>query len=122
MSQKKLLVVDDEAEFGEFVEAAATRLDFEVEVANNGKDFKDAYQRFDPTVIMLDMVMPGIDGVELVYWLADEGFSGKLIVITGYSAGYASSAKSLGEARGLQSVEALGKPVRLAELRAALTA
>ena len=117
MVEKRLLVVDDEPEFGEFVRKVAVELDYEVEVTGDGRSFMKAYESFDPSVIILDLVMPGIDGVELVQWLVEHKCTAQLIVITGYNPKYAALAGKLAEARGLSSVTTLTKPVKLSRLR-----
>ena len=40
---------------------------------------------FQPTVIILDMIMPGMDGNEIVLWLAKQRCTARLIIITGYT-------------------------------------
>ncbi len=47
MTAGRLLVVDDEADFGASVRRVAKGLGFEVEATTNGRDFKQAYERFD---------------------------------------------------------------------------
>lgn len=120
MNPKRLLIVDDEPEFGEFVRHAAQALDYEVIVTTDGKAFQKHYRAFQPTAIMLDMVMPGMDGNELLLWLLQQGYTADLIITTGYSPDYASEAKLLAEFKGLQSVKTLAKPFSLDELRATL--
>ncbi len=120
MTDKRLLVVDDEPEFGEFVRKVAAGAGFEVEVTSDAAAFKKVYDAFDPTVIVLDVVMPEVDGMELVQWLAERKSTVHLIVVTGYNPKYSELARKLGEARGLRSVTNLAKPVALSKLRAAL--
>ena len=120
MTDKRLLVVDDEPEFAEFVRKVASASGFEVEVTSDAAAFKKVYDAFDPTVVALDIVMPEVDGMELVQWLAGRKSTVHLIVVTGYNAKYSELARKLGEARGLRSVTNLAKPVALADLRAAL--
>jgi CheY-like chemotaxis protein len=120
MSKKRLLIIDDEPEFGELVRNVALSLDYEVMVTTNGKAFQQCYPDFQPTTIMLDMVMPGMDGNELLLWLLQQGYSADLIITTGYSPDYASEAKLLAEFKGLRTVTTLVKPFSLAKLRAAL--
>jgi len=115
--ERRLLVVDDEPEIGKIVAEVASGLGYEVRVATNGHDFKRDYLEFMPTMVVLDVVMPEIEGIELVDWLASENYSGRLIVITGYNSDYAQLASRLGEAHGLESVATLGKPIRVAGLR-----
>jgi CheY-like chemotaxis protein len=120
MTEKRLLVVDDEPEFGEFVRKVASDLGYEVQVTTNGQAFQKAYETLNPTTIVLDMVMPEMDGNEIVLWLMQQGYGADLIIITGYSPDYAADAKRLAEFKGLRSVTTLTKPIRLADLRAVL--
>ena len=121
MTDKRLLVVDDEPEFGEFVRKVATDLGYEVRVTTNGKAFQAAYHELQPTTVVLDMVMPGMDGNEVVLWLMQQHYTANLIIITGYSPDYATDARRLAEFKGLRSVTMLTKPIRLAKLREVLS-
>lgn len=120
MSEKRLLVVDDEPEFCELVRKVATDLGYEVLVATNGRTFQDAYLALQPTMIVMDMVMPEMDGNELVLWLVEQRYAADLIIITGYNPDYAKDARLLAEFKGLRSVATLTKPIRIARLREAL--
>jgi CheY-like chemotaxis protein len=120
MIDKRLLVVDDEPEFGEFVRKVAADLGYEVRVTTNGKAFQAAYHELQPTTVVLDMVMPGMDGNEIVLWLMQQHYAANLIIITGYSPDYATDARRLAEFKGLRSVTMLTKPIRLAKLREVL--
>jgi CheY-like chemotaxis protein len=121
MSEKRLLIVDDEPEFGEFVRTVATGLGYEARVTTSGREFQDAYHELRPTMIVMDMVMPEMDGNELVLWLMEQRYASHLILITGYSPEYAKDARVLAEFKGLRSVTALTKPIGLARLREALS-
>ena len=121
MSEKRLLVVDDEPEFGELVRKVAVGLGYEARVATSGREFQDAYRAMNPTMIVMDMVMPEMDGNELVLWLMEQRYAAHLIIITGYSPDYAKDARVLAEFNGLQSVTTLTKPIGLAKLREALS-
>ena len=120
MSEKRLLVVDDEPEFCELVRKVATDLGYEVLVATNGRTFQDAYLALQPTMIVMDMVMPEMDGNELVLWLVEQRYAADLIIITGYNPDYAKDVRLLAEFKGLRSVATLTKPIRIARLREAL--
>ncbi len=117
----RLLIVDDDPDFGELVREVGLKLDVEVEVTNNGKDFTRVYDSFDPTAVVVDVVMPDVEGIELIQWMGERGADVHVIVVTGYTPRYAELAKKLAEAKGLRSVAALNKPVRLNDLQAALT-
>ena len=120
MTSQRLLIIDDDPEFGQFVRNVAEEMDFEVRVTTQAPHFKEAYGAFDPMVIVLDVIMPGTDGIELVNWLADRHYRGKLIIVTGFTPQYAKMASTLSAVQGMTSVTALYKPVDLAKLQAAL--
>ena len=121
MTMGRLLVVDDEPRFRDFVENVAVKLGFDVECARDGHEFQTMCETNSPDVVVLDIVMPGIDGVELVQWLAERGEELHLVIVTGFAPNYAALAKKLGEAKGLLSVTTLTKPVRIADLKAAIS-
>ncbi|MBL6952207.1 MAG: response regulator [Alphaproteobacteria bacterium] len=117
---KRLLVVDDEPDFADFVKRTAEGMGYDVSALSDPNLFKEAYAAFKPNVIVLDMVMPDIEGIELVQWLAQQGCEAKILVVTGYNPYYGKMALGLGEVRGLQ-VESHQKPISLADLRKALS-
>jgi DNA-binding NtrC family response regulator len=120
MTARRLLIIDDEADFGALVRRVAEKLAFVVEATTHARDFKDVYKRFDPTVVILDMIMPEVDGIELVAWLASVQCKARIIIISGFTPLYAKTAMQLGEARGLSPIVRLAKPVSLAVLTATL--
>jgi DNA-binding response OmpR family regulator len=120
MNERRLLVVDDEPDFAEFVSSTATDLGYQAKVCTRSSDFRRLYAEFAPTHIVLDVVMPDVDGIEIMQWLADQGATAKVIVTTGYNPQYAKMAGLVGTDRGLQLVDTLTNPVRLADLRNAL--
>ncbi len=119
-NSKRLLIVDDEREFGEFVKTVAESMSYDVTVTEKAADFQKAYLDANPSVIILDMVMPGVDGVELINWLAAQKCTSKIIVVTGFNPRYIELAEDLGGAKGLPDIATLTKPVALADLRHAL--
>jgi CheY-like chemotaxis protein len=117
---RRVLIVDDEPRFAAFVGRVAERMGYEVEVTTHGRDFKKAYLHQSPDIVVIDMVMPEIDGNELVLWLVDQECSANIIIITGYHPDYAVNARLLAEFKGLRSVATLSKPVSVHRLRDAL--
>ena len=120
MTERRLLVVDDDPDFGDFVRQVAEGSGYQVTVTTGGKEFMEVYDDVDPTAIVLDMVMPEIEGTELVQWLAARGCDAKIIIISGFHPDYATLAGKLGKIRGLSTVVTLVKPIGTAQLRAVL--
>ena len=107
------MICDDEPAFGRFVKNVAEDLGYAVHVTTEGRAFIEAYDSFEPTTIILDMIMPGMDGNELVLWLAKRKCTARVIIITGYTPDYATHAKMLAEYKGLGPVTTLHKPVEV---------
>ncbi|RSM41529.1 DNA-binding response regulator [Actinoplanes sp. ATCC 53533] len=61
----KVLVVEDERTIAEAVAARLRAEGFEVEVAGDGPSAVDAARRIQPDVIVLDVMLPGFDGLEV---------------------------------------------------------
>jgi two-component system response regulator MprA len=61
----KVLVIDDEENIIEFIRLGLRYEGFQVESASDGEQGVNAAQRIDPDVIILDVMMPGIDGLEV---------------------------------------------------------
>jgi DNA-binding response OmpR family regulator len=121
MTEKRLLVIDDEPGFGAFVQQVAEGEGFTVCVTTRADEFKEALATFRPNIIALDVVMPDVEGIELLRYLADSNWTGPVLVISGYNPDYLRLAKALGGSRGLPSVTTLTKPIHARDLRAALT-
>lgn len=116
LAHKRLLVVDDEANFAAFVRDAASTLGCTVDVAESSREAMDVYARAAPDVIVLDIVMPEMDGVELMRWLAAQGCNAQIVLVTGFNPHYAEMAERLSTALGLAPPVVLAKPVRLVTL------
>jgi len=120
MGAQRLLVIDDQKDFADFVRKVAEDIGFEVTVINESPQFEAVYESVDPNVIVLDIVMPDRDGIEIVQSLVDSGNKAKVIIVTGYNPSYARVAELMASTRGSFTIETLNKPVRVAELRKAL--
>jgi two-component system, OmpR family, response regulator len=81
-NDRKILVVDDE---GSIVDAVATALryeGFEVEEAATGREALAAVARFDPDLIVLDWMLPDIDGIEVGRRLREQGHKNAILFLT----------------------------------------
>lgn len=122
MPERRLLICDDEPAIGRFVRHVAEAQGFAVEAVTDGLAFMRIYETFQPTTVILDMVMPDLDGNELIAWLAQRNSRAQLVIMTGYHPDYANHARILAEFRGLSSVTTIHKPIDVATLRAVLAA
>jgi CheY-like chemotaxis protein len=118
--RKTVLVVDDNADFAEFVKSAAEMLGLHAVTLMDSSRFRELFETLSPDILVLDMVMPGIEGTEIVDWLAERKAPVRIVIVSGFNPLYSKTARTLAEAKGLGAVTTLRKPVRLAEMLAAL--
>jgi CheY-like chemotaxis protein len=115
----RVLVVDDTIDILTLVQGVARRMGLVTETINSGLQFMTAFVRFKPDIVVLDMMMPDIGGIEIVHWLADVGYAGRRVIMSGY-ADHERLDRALADAGGQMAVAFLPKPFRIAGLKAAL--
>lgn len=109
-------MIDDEPALAAFVAKAAGMCGFEPVIAEQDQQFRDSFRDNRPNMVALDLGMPGMDGVELLRFLADEKYEDPVLIISGFDRRVLESAFRYGEALGLQMVGPLEKPARLEDL------
>ncbi len=86
-SEKRILVVDDEPDVRNFISACIEDAGFNVETAKNGKEALEKIKANPPDLMTLDMIMPGLSGVQVLRRLRKNKESSKIpvIVITAHA-------------------------------------
>lgn len=120
MSTRRLLIIDDEPDIGAILQYIAEDCGFEVVATTTSEAFKTNYTTFRPTVVVVDLAVPNTDGIELFRWLADEGCTAPILILSGFDDKVLESAKLLGEARGLVMAGIINKPMHADGIRALL--
>ena len=120
MAQPRLLLIDDEPALADFLADAAENCGFDPVVTGRDDQFRDAFLAERPDIGALDLGMPGMDGVELLRFLAEQDFRAPVLIVSGFDRRVLESAFRLGEALGLNMAGPLEKPVRLADMEAQL--
>lgn len=120
MAQPRLLLIDDEPALAEFLADAARATGFEPVITAEDGEFRNGFRANRPDMVALDLGMPGMDGVELLRFLADEDYKAPVLIVSGFDRRVLESAFRLGEALGLVMVGPIEKPVRLEELESEL--
>ena len=116
MTPPRLLLIDDEPVLAELVASAARDAGFEPVLTSDDAVFREEFTGNRPDMVALDLGMPGMDGVELLRFLAEEDYKSPVLIVSGFDERVLDSASRLGETMGLSMVGPLSKPVRLAEL------
>jgi len=116
MNAKRLVVVDDDPEIGRFVSNVARLSGYDVQCASFAGQFEGLCETWKPTLIVLDLQMPEIDGIDLLRYLADQRCRAPIVVMSGVDRKIIESARLLGIGYGLNVVAIVQKPARVEEL------
>ncbi|MDZ7670907.1 MAG: EAL domain-containing protein [Gammaproteobacteria bacterium] len=117
MSEGRLLILDDDPMTGQTMQSIAEFAGMEVRSTTSHEDFFGTVGQWLPDVIALDLIMPGMDGVEVMSELAVRGCDASIIITSGVGSRVLdAAARSAGE-HGLNIVGVLPKPFLPAALR-----
>ena len=114
--KRTLLLIDDDPSCARFLGHAAEECGFTAVVTISPQSFKAQYKDSAAEVVVVDLAMPGADGIELLRFLAGENCTALVLIVSGFDGRVVESAIRLGSALGLRMGRALTKPVRLNEL------
>ena len=65
VSKQKILIVDDDNNIAELISLYLLKECFETQICNDGESAIEAVDTFEPNLILLDLMLPGIDGYEV---------------------------------------------------------
>ena len=82
MPEARLLVVDDEPNIVELLSASLRFAGFEVETASGGLEAVETARAYRPDLLVLDVMMPGLDGFGVVRRLRQEGVRTPVVFLT----------------------------------------
>ncbi len=120
MNENRLLVMDDDPDVGAFFGQVGEDLGFEVRVIADPEKFAPNVLEFSPSVILLDLQMPGRDGIELLRELASLDRRPKVLIASGLDSRVLTTAQELGMSMGVDVAGAFCKPIALDELEVLL--
>jgi len=113
MNKRKLIIADDDQTAAHFMRKVGEQLNYEVTTVSNGKQLLSMLDSGSPDIIILDMVMPEMDGIEALAKLAERECKATIILVSGYQENYLTSADILGKAKGLNIHGTLSKPIKI---------
>lgn len=85
MAKKKILVVDDEIDFTELMKMRLEASDYDVLIANNGEEVVERVKNEKPDAVLLDIMMPGVDGLTILKQLRALDTRLPIFMITAFS-------------------------------------
>lgn len=112
-NHRKLLVIDDEPDICRVLECIARNEGWDVLSVTHSPSAGAAVRAFRPDGIILDIMMPDMDGIEVLRQLADDGCTADILLLSGGHNLYANLAQELGRQSGLSNVTTARKPIDL---------
>lgn len=120
MLQPTLIILDDEPMVGHTMEGIAEAAGYRVRLTADADEFFAALREFKPDCIAIDLIMPGMDGVQVMEALAEAGCEAGIIITSGSGLRVLDAARRAAAENGLRILGVLHKPFRPAELRSLL--
>ncbi|MFA6321152.1 MAG: response regulator [Candidatus Omnitrophota bacterium] len=114
---KRVLLIDDERDFTDMVKMRLEALGYDVIFSNDGKAGLEMAKKYRPDIILLDLVMPGMNGFLVLTELKGNPYTAAIPVVmltAKTEAEYEMDAENLG------AINYLSKPVKMEELENAL--
>ena len=109
-STLKVLIVDDDTFIADILKKLAEKLGCSTRCIHDGNEVSSALTAYNPDVIFLDLVLPGIDGVEIIQVLSSVGSKAKIVLMSALDKRTLSSVSEVAKKSQLDLVEAITKP------------
>src|ERR1044072_1207366 len=71
MSENLILIVENEASIAEVVSLYVKRAGYSVQIASDGRQAMNSFEKRKPDLVILDLMLPEVDGLSLTRWLRD---------------------------------------------------
>ena len=72
LTKQKILIVDDDENIAELISLYLTKECFDTMMVHDGEDALSAFDSYSPNLVLLDLMLPGIDGFEICKQIREE--------------------------------------------------
>jgi len=111
----RILVIDDDVSTRDYLRALITKNGWRVFTAESGEQALLEMEKVNPTLVTLDLVLPGIDGIETLRLIREKDQDVPVIMLSGHG-----QAKTIVQAMKLGATDFLRKPFESDELKIAI--
>jgi CheY-like chemotaxis protein len=116
----KILVVDDETRISNILKRIIEKMGCEARCIEEGSQVVSTLMAYEADVIFLDLVMPGIDGVEVILGLAQTECKSKIVLMSGLDKRTLSAVREEAKKHELEVVDAITKPFAIGQVEGIL--
>ncbi len=117
---QRVLVIDDQAGINAAILRVAAELGLEARAVREPLKATETFIEFAPDVVMLDMIMPEKDGIDVLDEIMLTGQPTRFIIMSGYGEAYLRLAQGVAAFHGAERLMMLRKPFRREELETML--
>ena len=82
VNKQKILIVDDDENIAELISLYLTKECFDTMIVHDGEEALKAFDQYHPSLILLDLMLPGIDGYEVCRAMRAAGYQAGVIMLT----------------------------------------
>src|SRR5712691_7830701 len=120
ITANRVLIIDDDAAVRRTLTKLAEACGFEALATDDATAFNDHLGSWRPTLVILDLQMPGRDGIQILSDLGAAKCDAQVVVASGADLRILESAIRVGRERGLKMAGTLAKPFGLETVRSLL--
>ena len=120
MGNRRLLAIDDEKGLLAIVQDIGQNAGYEVVATSDASYFLQQARDWHPTLVLMDLQMPDVDGVELLRAMSADKLNAPIVLMSGVDDKVLRTVGDLGTDLGLNMRGVLGKPIRLETFRRTL--
>lgn len=117
----RLLAVDDDIDSAELIVRVAERCGYEGFATSDSRGVMNLTNALKPDLVSVDICMPNIDANELFVIMAEAGFTGEIMIVSGQEVQVLERTKAYAESLGLQIRHIQQKPLDFKVLRQAFS-
>jgi EAL domain-containing protein (putative c-di-GMP-specific phosphodiesterase class I)/CheY-like chemotaxis protein len=120
VADRRLLAIDDEKGLLAIVQEVGRNAGYDVVATSDANFFLQQTREWHPTLVLMDLQMPDVDGVELLRAMAAEKLDAPIVLMSGVDDKVLRTVGDLGTDLGLNMRGVLGKPIRMETFRRTL--
>lgn len=117
MSANRVLIIDDDKRICRIIKRVADDLGIDSLAIDNPDLFESSYLDYEPNVILMDLRMPRLDGIELLRKLSSQQSKAAIILVSGMDKNVLETSRDFGKTLGLNMAGVLCKPIDIDDLK-----